>query len=256
MTESRQHAWATVLTRRSAIGAAGAAAASVAVAPLARAQEATPVSATPVAGTAGDKLFFMFVQTAQAGSFMPKDGEEGVYQVTLEGADAQTIYFSDRPDRIVGNLPTDQFLDGLGFSPENPPNAAIVAQTDAGEDILVVELLNPVWDGAARTLTYDVRVLADYQDDGLGHLAEQQEGAELPTSFGHTSLFIDDCPNATSCYNGVQYLGAIPGQPYGRCWGGSGSPFCGLCPGEPTRRELVQLCRETYSRCGNLCTIQ
>ena len=41
------------------------------------------------------------------------------------GVAPQTIAFSDRPERIVVQAPMQQFLDGLGFSVENPPNAAI-----------------------------------------------------------------------------------------------------------------------------------
>ena len=42
----------------------------------------------------------------QSGTVAPKDGPEGRYTVTLEHGLGQTIYFSDRPDRIVGAAPT------------------------------------------------------------------------------------------------------------------------------------------------------
>ena len=41
---------------------------------------------------------------------------------------AATIYFSDRPERIFGDLPTQEFLDTLGFTPDFPPNAALITQ--------------------------------------------------------------------------------------------------------------------------------
>ena len=54
----------------------------------------------------------------------------------------QTLYFSDRPDRIVGTSPTSQFLQALGFTPDDPPNAALVLENASGEtDIAVVELI-------------------------------------------------------------------------------------------------------------------
>lgn len=242
------------LTRRSAVTTGAAALAGLGLHQTS-AQEATPVSATPVGSDEGDHLFFMFVQVAQSGGITPKPGEDGVYQVTLDGAFAQTVYFSDRPDRIVGSVAMDQFIEGLGFSPENPPNAAIVTQTDQGEDVLVVELLNPVWDESGGTLTYDVRVLDDYQGQGLADLAAQQSDDTLPETLGETSLFIDDCMTITSCYNGVRYLGPIPGQPYPACFDPS-RLACEPCSGDMTRRDLAGLCREEYSDCGALCNVK
>ena len=77
------------------------------------AQEATP-AATPVA--TGSDPQFLFVQLAGEGGWAPKPGEPGVYLLTLTGVGAQTLYFSDRPDRIYGTMATDQFLDRLSAS--------------------------------------------------------------------------------------------------------------------------------------------
>jgi hypothetical protein len=120
--------------------------------------------------------------------------------LTLSGAAAQTIYFSDRPARIVGAVPTATFLASLGFTPTDPPNAAVVAQTAAGEDILVVELFNPTYDEGAATLTYAARVLAEYAGERFGALPARRADDDLPASFGPTSLFIDDanCPRQTT----------------------------------------------------------
>ena len=76
----------------------------------------------------------------------------GVYTLSLEGSLGDTVYFSDRPARRVGLIPTAVLLEQLGFTPADPPNAALVAQTADGEDILVVELMNPRYDEAARPL--------------------------------------------------------------------------------------------------------
>lgn len=208
MDTNRFDAWTKTLTgrlsRRNALKGSGlslgAAALGAAGLRRATAQDATPV-ATPDPLGDGDRTYFLFVQTFASGTLQAHPTEAEAYTLTLTGGPAQTVYFSDRPERIVGTLPTTQFLDGLGFSPANPPNAALVAQTDAGEDIVVVELLNPVYtegfgpDGAV-TLTYDVRILDDYAGDGLAHLAARQDDAALPESFGAASLFIDDCADA------------------------------------------------------------
>ena len=190
-------------TRRVAIaGGVGVAAASVAS--RAFAQEGTPEVATPAvdpndphpsADDAQPDPMFLFVQPFDGGTWAPKDGEDGVYTLTLTGAAANTIYFSDRPERIVGLSPTQTFLDGLGFTPENPPNAALVAPREDGEgqEILVIELIDPRYDADAETLTYDAVVLADYGEHGLAHLANQQQDYEIGEAFGAGSLFIDDC---------------------------------------------------------------
>src|SRR5690606_38725131 len=118
------------------------------------------------------------------------------------------------------------FLDGLGFTPFDPPNAAVVAQTAAGEDVIVVELLNPrliesFGTDSGTTLVYDVRVLADYEGGGLAFLASHQSDATLPERFGPASLFIDDCGDLSRCYlhhresGGIIHVGPLPGGPVG-----------------------------------------
>jgi hypothetical protein len=230
------------LSRRTALRAGGtgvaATAALTALRGSAVAQDATP--------PAGQEPMFLFVQTAASGTFQanpavgtpvvdgtPTPGGGADYLLTLENHHGGTIYFSDRPYRIVGDAPTQQFLDGLGFSPENPPNAALVTYTEDGtQEVVVVELMEPSYDEASGTLTYGVIVLEEYQGEGLQHVAAQQQDAELPGSFGHVSLFIDDCPDYVfrcwlGCYQ-VGHLGAHTNV--GTCW--SWSDFeCQPCGG-------------------------
>jgi len=198
------------------------------------AQEATPAASPapipndphPSADTAGTHSEFLFTQSFDAGTWIPKSEANGAYTLALTGAAASTTYFSDRPERVVGLAPTQRFLDGLGFTPENPPNAALVTQTEGGEqDILVIELFAPSYDAGAGTLTYEAKVLADYGERGLAYLARQQADYELAASFGEGSLFIDDCPDSLldGCYFAVNndwtstwnFLGYISS---GNCW--------------------------------------
>src|SRR4051812_33176550 len=119
------------LTRRETLVAGTAALTTFGLATGAlAAQEATP-EPSPDAMELGPS--FLFVQLAERGSWRPKPDEPGVYLLTLFGASNQTIYFSDRPERIVGTVPTDRFLGALGFTPNEPPNAAAVVQTPEGE---------------------------------------------------------------------------------------------------------------------------
>lgn len=91
----------------------------------------------------------------------------------------------------MGVAPTSRVLAAIGFDPENPPNAGIVAATADGERIIIVELLNPRLDDAVETLTYDIRPLPGYDGDALSHLIDKQSDEELPETLGATSLFID-----------------------------------------------------------------
>jgi len=211
------------ISRRQAVHTAGAGIAT-GVAVLVR-NQASAQQATPATQHGEDRhTSFLFVQTFSAGTMAPHATDPDLYTLTLTGHAAETIYFSDRPERIVGSVPTPQFLEGLGFTPDIPPNAALVA----GEQVVVMELMNPVYtetfgeDGTV-TLYYDVRILADYAEEGLAHLAEQADGT-LPESFDSASLFIDDCPDApVYCKHPTKdLLGLFPTM--GHCWDAGG--FC------------------------------
>ena len=114
----------------------------------------------------------LFAQTARE---MTTDGDK----VTFHGLSPATLYFSDRPQRVVGHLTTKQFIDewdlGENSFASDPPNAVIsFVETDdeSPEDVIVV-LKDPVL--ASDSLTYTVDVL---------------EGS-LPPKGELVSLFID-----------------------------------------------------------------
>ena len=222
------------------------------------AQDATPTG-TPEVVTSPDphpsadaptKIDYLFVQHFAGGTWVPKAGEDGVYTLTLAGAAAQTVYFSDRPERIFGLWPTQEFLDGLGFTPANPPNAALVARPDGGDDqeTLVIELLNPVYDSAAGTLSYDARVLADYGGDGLAHAARQQTDYTVPETLGAGGLFIDGLLDCTGfcglCYQEVNGEKQIIGQM--NLDGCNGGFTCELCNNDPKSGHYGLKCSETF----------
>lgn len=211
---------------------------------------------------------FLFVQTAASGTLSPNPaagtpvvdatpvpGGGAEYVLTLEGHHGGTIYFSDRPERIFGDTPTQRFLEGFGFTPVNPPNAALVVQTDAGvTDVVVLELISPVFDASAGTVTYGATILTAYDDDSLAHAAEQQLDDELPESFGLASLFIDDCSEYSQCIYwdlapnplpGFEVAGPIPDGPYPACY----SADQGCKPCSTTFNNLANLCDATYTAC-------
>ncbi len=109
----------------------------------------------------------------------------------------QTLYFSDRPQRIAGHLKTADYFkewtaqagkDNFG---QDPPNATLSVYEPGQSDntVAVVEITNPVVDGA--DLIYSYRIIS----------------GTLPVAGGPTSLFID-----WIAYGGVVGRGAYRGR--------------------------------------------
>lgn len=119
-----------------------------------------------------EEIEAMFVQTARGTS---TDG--GV--LTLHDVTPSTLYFSDRPERVVGHLTSSDFVElwgeGENSFAEDPPNA-VLAFLEPGEDApedAVVVLRDPRIDDGA--LSYSIDVL---------------EGS-VPAQTGPVTLFID-----------------------------------------------------------------
>jgi len=253
------------LSRRKAVtgASAGLAASALAVGltRTASAQDATP-DASPIASDSVHGPTTLFLQSFQQGGVAPKDGEEGTYTVTLEQGLGQTIFFSDRPGRIVGATPTGQFLDGLGFPPDNPPNAALVVETAPGEtDLAVVELFDPVYDPATATVTYELAVLANWEDSSdLGFAEASIDLAAMAPTFGSAQLFIDDCADADiRCLNFASasraVVGTIPNDDHdGFCYSGWAAQCLPCEPWIPKRYDAFeywgQVCNERFPDCG------
>jgi hypothetical protein len=153
---------------------------------------------------------------------VPKAGAPGRYTLTLKQGLGDTVYFSDRPAKVVGTVPTQQFLDALGFTPANPPNAALVGHRDAAhKDVVVLELFDPRYDAGANTLAYEVALLRDWRK--LGETFEQtpDDAAHLPRAFTAAHLFIDDCADKeVACFVGcpgvLLRVGSLGTKGY--CW--------------------------------------
>jgi hypothetical protein len=114
----------------------------------------------------------MFVQVAPAAESV--DG-----RLHLKNVAASTLFFSDRPQRVVGHIHTAQLVsvwdDGENSFEADPPNAVLsfVGHGDAIPSDVVIEISDPVLVGT--DLSYATSVL-----DGV-----------LPTSTGACTLFID-----------------------------------------------------------------
>lgn len=172
--------------RRMLAGVAGLAAAA-AFTRGTRAHDATP---SPMA----DEATFLFVQTGFTSGVLDQ-ATEGVqsWMLTLQGAPAQTAFFSDRPERIAGAMATADFLTTLDFSADDPPNAALVIDTEDGSDVVILELTEPVYDAAAGTLTFITKILDTdaLEKSGYGFATDPLGPDAAPAEFGQASLFID-----------------------------------------------------------------
>jgi hypothetical protein len=118
----------------------------------------------------------MFVQSADD---LKVDAAKSTFR--LVKVNQQTLYFSDRPQRLAGHLKMADYLKewtakaGKDNFKTDPPNAtlSIYEPGKADNTIVVVTLTNPVVDGA--DLIYSYKVL---------------NGA-MPAKGGPTALFID-----------------------------------------------------------------
>jgi len=96
----------------------------------------------------------LFVQSADGAEL--KNGK-----LRLKGINRSTIFFSDRPDRITGHEPTEDFVYNWGVGDDsfqaNPPNATLSIVTGPQPQEIVLVLKSPVIQG--NDLMYDVKVL-------------------------------------------------------------------------------------------------
>jgi len=135
-----------MITRRTLLAATSAFAAAAAAEPV-------------LAATGNDpqqKVDFLFVQTAKSLAF---DGLNN--KLVLEGISPITLFFSDRPERIAGNMQTAIFVPfwdkGKNSFLSDPPNADISILEGNKLHQVVAVLQDPVL--TDDTLTYTARVL-------------------------------------------------------------------------------------------------
>jgi len=117
-----------------------------------------------------EEIEALFVQSAAGMAY-----ENG--RLTLSGVAPTTLMFSDRPKRVTGHLPTEEFLDSWGDGQDSfaddPPNAVLSIFSEEEVNDVVVVLREPALE--ADRFSYQVDIL-----DG-----------EMPASGGANSLFID-----------------------------------------------------------------
>ncbi|MEX3008045.1 hypothetical protein [Hoeflea sp. TYP-13] len=150
----------------------------------------------------------------QQASSMQYDGTT----LTLQGVAPSTIFFSDRPYRLTGQVATGMFAD-LWNSPDgpfasDPPNAAISVLGKTDEAPAIVELTSAKVDGTS--VQYGVKVLS----------------GKLPESAENVAMFVDHGPrlqNHPASGHPVGYYPYHPYHPYHPVPG----PYCYHAPQDP-----------------------
>jgi hypothetical protein len=131
-------------------------------------------SQAPGADAGGSKAQLMFVQSAED---LRVDAARS--SLRLVKVNPQTLYFSDRPQRIAGNLMMADYLktwkEGRDNFGADPPNATLSVYEPgrAEPTLVVVTLMKPAVDGADLLYAYKI-----------------VEGT-MPANGGATSVFID-----------------------------------------------------------------
>jgi hypothetical protein len=134
-------------------------------------------AATPTtSSTSSEAPELMFVQSAEDLRVDP-----AAKTLRLVKINQQTLYFSDRPQRIAGHLKMDDYLKewtakaGQNNFGDDPPNATLSVYEPGQPDntVVVVEITNPVVDGA--DLIYRYRII----------------NGTMPANGGPAALFID-----------------------------------------------------------------
>lgn len=141
-------------------------------APLFSLKKALSQPGQPATPAASDRADFLFVQTAKSSSYNPT-----TKKLTLVGVSPVTLFFSDRPQRIAGNMTTAAFIpfwsQGRNSFLSDPPNADLSLLEGNTLKQVVVVLKDPVLEG-----------------DNLSYTIDVVEG-DIPTSANNASVFID-----------------------------------------------------------------
>ena len=120
------------------------------------------VSSSPVYAqenmTESDMPKFFAIQHAQSGSISEINAT--AYTLELNDVSDKTILFSDRPDRIVMSTSTSNFIGNWSVGEDSfvvdAPNAVlIVDKLGRGQDIVIAELSNPIYEHDSNKLKYD-----------------------------------------------------------------------------------------------------
>jgi hypothetical protein len=115
---------------------------------------------------------FLFVQTSKGMTF-----DKATNKLTLTGVSPMTLFFTDRPERVAGNMKTTAFIpfwsEGKDNFKSDPPNADVSILEGNTLKQIVVMLQDPVLEG-----------------ENLSYIIKPIQG-EMPATGADVSVFID-----------------------------------------------------------------
>ncbi len=98
--------------------------------------------------------------------------DKATSRLTLTGVSPVTLYFTDRPERIAGNMKTTSFIpfwsEGKDSFKSDPPNADISLLDEGKLTQIVVELQDPVLTG--DSLGYLVKIIQGEMGSRVGRV--------------------------------------------------------------------------------------
>lgn len=186
---------------------------------------------------------FLFVQNAESGILGPIEGEVEKLLLTLNNLSPDTVYFSDRPDRITGQEPNAEIINNFFNDLSTPPNAALqIRNEDGSVDVIAVSLLTAEFNAENQSIDYEVTIIPEdlnFYNNPNDMLVSGEIITDMsimmPMNFGSNSLFIDSAHPAPPGCTFVPQEKAINGEcglkckpnPAGECGcgGGNGKPF-------------------------------
>ena len=138
----------------------------------------------------------LYVVVASSGTFTSIGSN--AFNLTLNNV-PRLVWFSDRPQRATGHMPTTQLVDtwtiGGNFSfAQDPPNAAIEVANSTGIDrTVIVKLSSPSYYNSTSSVSFTVAILPTTQNvSGRLSIFNHSKSASLPQSFALVTMYIDD----------------------------------------------------------------
>jgi microcystin-dependent protein len=157
----------------------------------------------------------LFALGSESGKFeKSKDQPKRTFRLELRDLDAAALWFTNRPQRDTGTIPTPRFFrvwEQLGFE-DDPPNAVVsLVRGPDRADKVALELRRPRLSRSGSRLRLTVKLLDEASPD-LAHLADDLD-RRLQRRFDDVTLFIDDASIASApCTLGdINYM---PGETF------------------------------------------
>ena len=143
---------------------------------------------------AEEYLELLFIQDAESAITVQHPGDDSNrYTITLNDVAKDTLYFSDRPNRLTGYMSTEDFAvmwhTGANSFSDDPPNTVIKFVSDGQSYVSIIELQTISYDESNNTLIYEIEVLDEID---LSHIRDAKAVNKLPEKMNDVTLFIDD----------------------------------------------------------------